>query len=84
LGGRLQPEDGPLVRIAAEWFVTWTAAAAKLATEEIGTLTYARTLSAVSVASQRFEACVKRLGMSPADREMMTLPDPTSPKAVRW
>lgn len=84
LADRLRPEDVPILTLAATWYATWQTSAKTLAKKECGTLPYTRTLTTLSVASQRFEACVKRLGMSPADRELMTLMNPleNAPKAL--
>lgn len=78
LSDRLRPEDGAILLIGVRWLCTWREASAALEGMAVGTLEYARTLSAVSIASQRFETIAKKLGMSPSDRETMSLESPGS------
>lgn len=84
LKDRLRPEDGPTLLLAARWHSVWQTAVEKLAEHEMGTVAHSRTLSTASQASQRFEAAAKRLGMSPADRELMTIGKPGEEGVETW
>jgi phage terminase small subunit len=80
LAGVVRDRDGPQLAQLCSWWALWQEAEAKLMAGSPGTIEYARTLNAVSVASQNFDRIAKRFGLTPADRAVLKVEHAGPPK----
>jgi hypothetical protein len=83
VGPRVVSEDAPQLEQLATFLARWRGLNVALDREDPGTTRYSRLLTACSIASRDFDRIAKRFGLTPADRESMSLPV-ADDGVVRW
>jgi hypothetical protein len=84
VGARLQAEDGPQLEQAAVWLAKWRLIVAKLDQADPGTLAFARLVSAASTASKNFDRIARKFGLTPLDRESLSVDTVASHGVRKW
>lgn len=84
LDSRVQPEDGPQLEQAACWLAKWRLIIVALDAAQPGTLAFTRLVSAASTASKSFDRIARKFGLSPLDRDALSLSAGAAGGPKRW